>query len=124
MLTWGINNGHVWDSAAAGPAGLTVLHLAALLNDGGKVADELTGMLSLLVYVAPLWAMVSVGLLRAAGAVGCISVNSDVTAGWCNLLHSQTTQKCSRDQQLHSKGRMAFCASSICAHVYRFLLSN
>ena len=27
----------------AGPAGLTILHLAALLDDGGKVADELTG---------------------------------------------------------------------------------
>ena len=49
LLTWGINNGHVWDYSAAGPAGLTILHLAALLNDGGKVADELTG-LSLLTY--------------------------------------------------------------------------
>ena len=46
LLTWGINNGHMWDYAAAGPAGLTVLHLAALLNDGGHVADELTGMAS------------------------------------------------------------------------------
>lgn len=42
MLTWGINNGHVWDCAAAGPAGLTPLHLAALLDDGGRMADELT----------------------------------------------------------------------------------
>lgn len=45
LLTWGINNGHVWDYSVAGPAGLTILHLAALLNDGGKVADELTGIL-------------------------------------------------------------------------------
>ena len=44
MLTWGINNGHVWDCAAAGPAGLTPLHLAALLDDGGRMADELTGL--------------------------------------------------------------------------------
>lgn len=44
MLTWGINNGHVWDCAAAGPAGLTPLHLAALLDDGGRIADELTGL--------------------------------------------------------------------------------
>lgn len=42
VLTWGINNGYEWDYAAAGPAGLTPLHLAALLDDGGKVADELT----------------------------------------------------------------------------------
>lgn len=44
LLVWGINNGHEWDYTAAGPAGLTPLHLAALLGDGGKVADELTGM--------------------------------------------------------------------------------
>ncbi len=44
VLTWGINNGHVWDCAAAGPAGLTPLHLAALLDDGGRIADELTGL--------------------------------------------------------------------------------
>ena len=44
MLTWGINNGHEWDCAAAGPAGLTPLHLAALLDDGGRIADELTGL--------------------------------------------------------------------------------
>lgn len=43
LLTWGTNNGHVWDYSVAGPAGLTILHLAALLNDGGKVANELTG---------------------------------------------------------------------------------
>lgn len=42
LLVWGINNGHEWDYTAAGPAGLTPLHLAALLGDGGKVADELT----------------------------------------------------------------------------------
>lgn len=42
VLTWGINNGHVWDCSAAGPAGLTPLHLAALLDDGGRIADELT----------------------------------------------------------------------------------
>ncbi|KAL0035224.1 hypothetical protein WJX79_007134 [Trebouxia sp. C0005] len=42
VLTWGINNGHVWDCTAAGPAGLTALHLAALLDDGGRIADELT----------------------------------------------------------------------------------
>lgn len=47
LLTWGINNGHEWDYSAAGPAGLTILHLAAVLNDGGKVADELTGLLFL-----------------------------------------------------------------------------
>lgn len=44
VLTWGINNGHVWDCTAAGPAGLTALHLAALLDDGGRIADELTGL--------------------------------------------------------------------------------
>ncbi|DBA97467.1 TPA: hypothetical protein ACH3X1_015182 [Trebouxia sp. C0004] len=42
VLTWGTNNGHVWDCTAAGPAGLTPLHLAALLDDGGRIADELT----------------------------------------------------------------------------------
>ena len=46
VLKWGINNGYEWDYAAAGPAGLTPLHLAALLDDGGKVADELTGICS------------------------------------------------------------------------------
>ena len=55
LLTWGINNGHVWDYTAAGPAGLTVLHLAALLNDGGKVADELTGVFRLPVAAVLLW---------------------------------------------------------------------
>ena len=44
FLTWGINIGYAWDYAAAGPAGLTVLHLAALLDDGGNMADELTGL--------------------------------------------------------------------------------
>ena len=43
MCTWGVNNGHIWDYAAAGPSGLTPLHFAALLGDGGHVADKLTG---------------------------------------------------------------------------------
>lgn len=46
LCIWGVNNGHVWDYAAAGPHGLTAMHLAALLGDGGKVADQLTGQLT------------------------------------------------------------------------------
>ena len=45
LCTWGVNNGFVWDYAAAGPQGLTPLHLAALLGDGGKVAHQLAGQL-------------------------------------------------------------------------------
>ena len=48
LCTWGVNNGFVWDYAAAGPQGLTPLHLAALLCDGGRVAHQLAGQLLLL----------------------------------------------------------------------------
>lgn len=43
LCIWGVNNKYDWDYAAAGPCGLTPLHLAAVLGDGGKVASQLTG---------------------------------------------------------------------------------
>lgn len=38
LLEWGQQQGHVWDGSVAGPQGLTPLHLAAALPDGGAIA--------------------------------------------------------------------------------------
>lgn len=71
LLTWGINNGHEWDYAAAGPLGLTPLHLAALLDDGGKVADELTGVCWLLQKCADMASGFTCSLPTIQKCLGC-----------------------------------------------------
>lgn len=45
LLTWTSAGGCELRAAAPGPRGLTPLHLAAVLDDGGKLAALLTGAL-------------------------------------------------------------------------------
>ena len=44
LLDWATAAGCRWDCACRGPAGITALHLSALLQDDGEIAALLQGM--------------------------------------------------------------------------------
>ena len=43
LLEWSAEGGYNWSAAVPGPQGITPLHLAVLLRDGGALVEALTG---------------------------------------------------------------------------------